>query len=82
MERSLDLSEVTRAKLGKVGIVCPDLWTLRLVLRYVPSRMSLCPDFALSTIVCSIPDVTLSGTPCLVLKYIVGRFVRHVVSYL
>ena len=23
--------------------------------------MSLCPDFALSTIVCSVPDVTLSG---------------------
>ena len=28
-------------------------------------------DFALSTIVCSVPDVTLSGTLCLVLKYVV-----------
>ena len=71
MARSLDPSEVTRAMLGTLGSVFPDLWTLRLVLQYVPSRMSLCPDFTLSTIVCSVPDVTLSGTVCLVLKYVV-----------
>ena len=52
MERSLDPSEVTRVRLGTLGIVCLDLWTLRLVLQYVPSRMSLCPDSALSTKVC------------------------------
>ena len=39
MERYLDPTEVTRARLGSVFL---DLWTLRLVLKYV---LSQCPDY-------------------------------------
>ena len=51
MERYLDPSGVTRAKLGMLGSICPDLWTLGLVLKYVPFRIS---KFAFNTIVCSV----------------------------